>query len=81
MNDSRLGRILRANVTRVLGDMDLKPSDLYEVAGITRSSYSRLFKTPNGPQLATVEKLASVLGVTLDELLKPPLAREGDGDE
>ena len=78
MSDSRLGRVLRANVERILVDRDLEPSDLYAAAGITRSSYSRLFKTPNGPQLATVEKLAAALGVTIDELLRAPLAQDGD---
>ena len=80
--DSRFGRVLRANVERLLKERGSTSSALCEAMGIDRANYSRIFKTPKGPTLATLERIANSLGVTIEDLVQPPLGeRIGDGQK
>ena len=76
--DSTWGRILRYNIHQLLDERGWSPADLYSQAGMCRRGYSALFKSKSGPYLATIERLASVLGVKTTDLLRPIPEEEDD---
>lgn len=72
--DSPIGVKLRKNIRIILARQGRTQSELYESMGISRSNWANYFKTENGPRLATLERIAEALGVTVPELVE-------DGDE
>jgi transcriptional regulator with XRE-family HTH domain len=76
--DSELGAVLRHNVDLELQRLGLTTADLCERLGTTRSTYSAIYKTEKGPQLATVQRIADALGCTMQQLLMP--VRETDDE-
>lgn len=68
--DSAVGKIIRRNIDRRLGDLGWMPKDLYAALGMAPSSYSRMFKNQGGPKTSVLIQVAEVLGCTPSELTR-----------
>jgi DNA-binding Xre family transcriptional regulator len=68
--DSDVGKILRRNIDRLLGEREWMPKNLYEALGMAPSSYSLMFKTQGGPKTSVLIQIAEALGCELSELLE-----------
>jgi len=70
--DSKLGAVLRENVERLLEWTGMTAAEFRESLGMSRATYSGLFKNQMGPRMETVKRLADALGVEPWRLLVPP---------
>ncbi len=68
--DSEHGAILRANVDRLLKLNGWSEPDFCKRLGITKQSYSVVFRGRNGPGMRTIHRWAGLLGVDMSELVK-----------
>jgi len=62
----KLGR----NLKRIRTEKDISQGDIARELGVSRGFVSNLENGKTNPTLATITRVADVLGVTTDELLK-----------
>jgi DNA-binding Xre family transcriptional regulator len=67
--DSKVGAGLRRNIDILLSERGLRPKDLYLAINMPASTYSSMFKSQGGPNLATLTKIAAALGCSIKDLL------------
>lgn len=67
---TKLGRVLHANMRRILAERNITVYQFCVQTGIYHQTYYAAFKRPNGPQMGTVQQWADALGVPMSELLK-----------
>jgi len=68
--DTELGAWLRRNVDRTLAELGITTAELQRRAGMSRTQYSAIFKSPHGPRLTTLIRLADALRVPVARLLE-----------
>lgn len=70
-----LGSILRhiaANVRRLLAEKDLSQTDLAGAVGVTEPVVSRWLNAKSQIELKHIDKIADYLGVSYEDLVRPP---------
>lgn len=68
--DSDVGKIIRRNIDRLLGERGMMPRELYEALGMAPSSYSLLFKNAGGPKTRELIRIAKALDCSIAELTR-----------
>lgn len=68
-------------IEKLLEKIDMKPSELANRIGVDRSTVTRYFKGDRKISMDEIPKIASVIGVTPDELLFDKEDSEEDDDE
>lgn len=69
-SDSTIGARVRRNVRILLAQRGWTQADLYRRMGVTRQAWSGYFQSPNGPQLATLERISNALDTTVTALVE-----------
>lgn len=64
-----LHRVFAQNLRSLREDKSLTQEEMADRMGIRQPQYSALERAQNSPTLATVERAATALGVTCEELL------------
>ena len=68
-NDTKRGDIMVNSVTKTRKMLGLTQNELASRSGVSRSTIARIETSNSFPNLRTVQKLAVVLGCTIDDLL------------
>ena len=68
----KISNILRKNISLKRSSLKLKQSDLAELINLSTTQISRIETGASNPSNDTVEKIASALGVSVEELYKDP---------
>ena len=61
---------LAENLKRIRAEKGISQGDIVKATGIDKAMISNIENRKTNPTLATIAKLAKVLGVSTDELLK-----------
>lgn len=64
-----MGNIYATRLKNLIDELDIKQNELAQKAGITEATISNYINAKQLPKLGVVEKLADVLGVSVDYLL------------
>ena len=67
--DSKIGAVLRRNIDILLSERGMRPKDLYQAMPMSPSTYSWMFKSQGGPNLATLKKISKALDCEITQLL------------
>ena len=68
-NDTKRSDIMVTSVTKARKMLGLTQNELASRSGVSRSTIARIETSNSFPSLRTVQKLAVVLGCTIDDLL------------
>lgn len=71
MTDTRIRKLLAANIRREMHSRGWKAVDLSDASGEPEMNISRILNEKNTPKVGTVQRLAQALGTGVDALLQP----------
>lgn len=71
MTDTRIRRLLAANMRRAMAARGWNQVELSDASGESEMNISRILNEKNTPKVGTVQRLAQALGTGVDDLLRP----------